>query len=129
MPISHQINEDLNVVISNLEGKITDSELLHSYKNLYENPSWKPGFSEIVDMRKADMSNVSPTGLKKLSDLVTSYTINAKIQFKTAIIAPDDLPFGLGRLYEAYSDESPESTSVFREIDKAFEWLGLDLHE
>ena len=75
------------------------------------------------------MSNVSPSGLKKLSDLVTSYTMNAHIKFKTAIIAPDDLPFGLGRLYEAYSDESPETTSVFREIDKAFEWLGLDLHE
>ena len=44
MPISHQINAELCVVISNLEGKITDSELLQSYKNLYEDPALETRF-------------------------------------------------------------------------------------
>jgi len=48
---------------------------------------------------------------------------------KFAIVAPQALPFGLGRMYEMYREMNEHSTKqvrVFRTRQKAVEWLGLD---
>lgn len=108
-------------------GEISDAELLPSYKKLYENKIWKPGFNEIVDVRNAQVKSVTSKGLLQLSDLVKSYVKEKGIEFKTAIIAPEDLQFGLSRVYEAISHESPEEIMVFRDLNNAFDWLGIDI--
>ncbi len=36
---------------------------------------------------------------------------------------PVDTPFGLGRVHQAWSDSSPEFVRVFRDKEKAIEWL------
>jgi hypothetical protein len=126
VPILHTINEELGVVLSSLVGAISDSDLLPSYKQLYENEKWKPGFHEIVDLRNAQMNGVTSEGLRQLSSLVESYTNGKCESFKTAVIAPEDLPFGLARIYAAISSETPERVMVFRDLNKAFEWLGIE---
>lgn len=126
MPILHTINQELGIVLSSIVGAISDSDLLSSYEELYENERWQPGFHEVVDLRDAQMERVTSEGLQQLSSLVSRYT-NVKTEgFKTAIIAPEDLPFGLARVYEAVSKETPESVMVFRDLNNAFEWLGLE---
>jgi len=47
------------------------------------------------------------------------------LDFKTAIVAPEDLSYGLSKLYESYSEHSPETIMVFREAKDALEWLGV----
>ncbi len=126
MPILHTINEQLGIVLSSWVGQISDSELLPSYQQLYENELWKPGFHEIVDLRDADMSSVSSEGLDRLASMVKRYTIGKCDEFKTAVVAPDDLHFGIARIYEVHSSESPEIVMVFRDLNRAFEWLGIE---
>lgn len=126
MPILHTINEQLGIVLSSWVGQISDSELLPSYQQLYENELWKPGFHEIVDLRDADMSSVSSEGLDRLASMVKRYTIGKCDEFKTAVVSPDDLHFGIARIYEVHSSESPEIVMVFRDLNRAFEWLGIE---
>ena len=124
MAILHTINQEHGVVLSTWVGVISDSDLLQSYKQLYEDERWKPGFHEIVDAREAQVSDVTSTGLRRLSSMVEGYV--AGVGFRTAIVASKDLHFGLARLYEAVSDASPETVMVFREMDEAIEWIGVD---
>jgi hypothetical protein len=47
---------------------------------------------------------------------------------KLAIVAPEDLAFGLGRVYEAYregNDQSSKRVGVFRTWAEAWTFLGL----
>jgi hypothetical protein len=47
---------------------------------------------------------------------------------KLAIVAPEDLAFGLGRIYEAYreaNDQSTKRVGVFRSRAEAMKFLGL----
>jgi hypothetical protein len=46
---------------------------------------------------------------------------------KTAIFAPEDFPFGIGRIYEALTPKSPQTVQVFRDISEAKRWLEGDL--
>ena len=126
MPILHTINEELGVVLSSWVGDISDSDLLPSYNQLYQNENWKPGFDEIVDLRNADLSDVTSEGLERLSSTVKHITAGKCEVFKTAVIAPDDLPFGLARVYEAVSVDTPERVRVFRDLKRAFEWLEIE---
>ena len=45
------------------------------------------------------------------------------VQFKTAIFCPTDLPYGMARIYETWSSESPEFIQLFKDKDQAFSWL------
>lgn len=89
----------------------------------------EPGDHEFVDLRDVDMSRVSTDCLKDLTLLVQTYMKSPEDGSKSAVLAPDDLPFALARFYEPASDDSPEQAHVFRNKDGALSWLdaGADL--
>jgi hypothetical protein len=123
LAIRHTIHEDLGIVVSTWTGPASDSELVSRCRELYEDERWRPGFHEVVDLREAGMAEVSGSALQALAEMVDSYAEGHA--FKTAIVAPENLPFGLARMYEAYALESPESVKVFRELEDALEWIGI----
>ena len=47
---------------------------------------------------------------------------------KTALVAPNDLEFGMGRMLEVYREiyEFPFELKVFREVTQALAWIGID---
>ena len=123
--ITYQIHEELGVFVSHWSGSITNTLMLDCYRNLFENPAWKPGLHELADLRSSEMSKVTPDGLRALIGMVEHRFEGLGIDFKTAIIASADLPYGLARLYEMVSEQSPESVQVFRSSSAAVEWLGV----
>jgi hypothetical protein len=125
MPILHTINEELGVVLSTWVGSVSDENVVGEYRQLYDNKRWKPGFHEIADMRDVDVSGLTGKGVREVSMMVEGYTAGKCEGFKTAVIASEDLPFGLARMYEAVSNESPESVMVFRTVEAALEWMGV----
>ena len=98
MPIFHEINKKSGVVVSSWVGEIHDLEVLPSYKQLYENSLWRPGFHELVDLRNVDINAVSSETIRKLSSVVEKYTKGKCHGFKTAVVANNDIPFGLARM-------------------------------
>ena len=80
--------------------------------------------SELADLSEADMSQVTTGGLAELSKFVAEDYLSLGIEsVKTAVYSPDDMPFGLARVYEAWSDSSPELVMVFRDREEAIQWL------
>ena len=71
------------------------------------------------------MSRVSTACLNDLMLLVQSYMKTPEQGSKSAVLAPDDLPFALGRFYQSASDDSPEQVQVFRSKDEALAWLDV----
>ncbi len=45
---------------------------------------------------------------------------------KVAIVASDDLTFGLGRIYAGHRETAEHQMNVFRTEESALEWLDLD---
>jgi hypothetical protein len=51
---------------------------------------------------------------------------------KFAIVAPSEITYGLGRMYQSYRELDPRSTKevkVFRTLNEAVSFLGVDLLE
>ena len=126
MPIKFSIVKDQKLVISTFTGDVNDSELLTSYDRLINNQEFMIVENEVADMRNAQMTRVSATALFSLSKLVQDHLNKQKKPFKTAVIAPKSLPYGLSRQYEMYSEKSPESVRVFKTLNEAYKWLELE---
>jgi len=126
MPIKFTIYEEHKVFVSHWVGVIVDSEILPAYRALYAKEQMTHEFNKLSDLRKADVLNVTSETLHHLSSFVASYYAGKGVQPKTAVIAPKDLAYGLARMYELTSGNSPEIVMVFRNPNEAIKWLGLD---
>lgn len=45
---------------------------------------------------------------------------------RTAIVAGDDLTFGMGRMYEQIAADGPVDVNVFRDLEPATRWLASE---
>ncbi len=126
MPISFKFFEEHELFLSKWVGDISDSDLLQSYKQLFDSERYKPGFHEITDTRDANIAGITSKGLYRLSALVDQRLSGKAKEFKTAIISPKDLEFGMARIYEVFRDKSKENVMVFRNTESALKWLGFE---
>jgi len=123
MPVIFKVNNKCGYFIATWEGIITDSELLSAYKNFVESDEWSPGLNELADLSKTNFEKLSSNGLQALGTYAEQVYLNNNSSIKTAAYCPNDLPFGIARIYEAWSHDSLENVKVFRERHIAETWL------
>jgi len=124
MPIELSLDRSRNRLVATYTGRVTDEELLSAWRRYYEGGDWAPGVPELNDLSAADVTAVSSSAIQALAEYVTEF-LQARNAgpVKVAVYAPDALPFGLGRMYEALASASPESVGVFRDLSQAEAWL------
>jgi hypothetical protein len=125
VPIVYRIEPDVGLVILVHTGVVPDDEFLSSYRTLFGDPQYQKSFNMLVDLRRADSSARSPDTLRQLAEFVRQLFGDAEEGPKVAVVAPEDISFGLARMYEALSDTVPWDFKVFRDVKVALPWLGL----
>jgi hypothetical protein len=125
MPITYQLKPDLRLVILVHAGVVTDDEFLSFYKALFQDNRFDESFKLLVDLRQAESSVRSGATLHEFADFIRRQYLSTTATPKVAVVAPEDISFGLARMYEAFSEEVPWEFEVFRAIDAALAWLGL----
>jgi hypothetical protein len=111
--------------VSTHSGSVTDQEFLESYRTLFENPNMNLGYRHLVDLRDANCSPRSTAALRSFAVDIRNRCGGAGKVPKTAVIAPNDVSFGLARMYEAFADVTPREFIVVRSAEAALSWLGL----
>jgi len=125
MSIIFSLNIESGYFISKYIGNVSMDEVIDSYSTFFENGGWKPGMNELVDHSELDGTSLRGDSLNLIAVYAKSFYEKHNISnVKTAIFAPVDLPYGLSRIYEVMTYESPEKVRVFREMKEAKLWLG-----
>lgn len=87
------------------------------------------GYNELVDMSEVEyIALPSPERVRDLAALSAGMDATSGSS-RFAIVAPESLAYGLGRMYEAYRSLNPRSTkrvSVFRSMAEALVFLGIE---
>ncbi len=121
MPFTSKFLNEKKIVITTWAGQPKDNELIHFYMSLYNHAHWQSDFREIIDLREANLANISDDALSDVSEMTTqALQGNA---FRLAIIAPSILDQHLGRLYEAFTHVPNEDSKVFHHMSEAIDWL------
>lgn len=127
MPIEYRILHHLRLVAARGVGMVTAEDLFEYQREVWSQPELA-GYNELVDMTQTKgIVSPSPDKMRELAALSASMD-TPPTWTRFAIVAPQDLAFALGELYEAYRRLEPKSTkdvSVFRTLPEALAFLGI----
>ena len=123
MPITTNFTPDGAGLIHTAQGSTTGAEIIALNVTLLSEGEafaplrfWLFDFGDSADLRAtADEARVIAGQGKKLAMLNS--------QLCVAIIAPQDVQFGMSRMWEAFVDGTGWQTSVFRDRPSAIAWL------
>jgi hypothetical protein len=123
MPISYAIDSDRHRVVVRFTGTVRDQDLFSTYNELYNDPRHQIGMPELTDCRELERAEVTSVGLQDLARMTGAKLDPAQKPWRVAIVAPQNVVYGLARMYELLREGSPEQVEVFRDYAAAQQWL------
>jgi hypothetical protein len=128
MPINHHVDHDRRFVLARGRGILADEDFFGYQREVWSRPE-VAGYDELVDMSEVEQIVRPSVGwVRELARLSASMDPRSSSS-KFAIVAPDDLAFGLGRMHETYrglNDRGTKQARVFRSLVDARAFLGLE---
>lgn len=125
MPMQYRIDAGRRLIVSRAVGTLTDAEIF-AYQAEISSRADLAGFDELIDM-----SVVERIELPSIDRVRTLATHSAATEpgpgtSRIAVVAPDDLSYGLGRMYQTYRHGDPSNVrhvGVFRTMAEALAFL------
>lgn len=125
MGITYTIDHEQRLVLARGLETVTAEDLFQYQKEVWSRPDVQ-GYDEIVDMSAVThIVRPTPDGMRELAEFSAKMDASSS-GAKFAIVAPDDVAFGLGRMYEAFravNEQSTKQVQVFRTLPEARLWL------
>lgn len=127
MPIVYRIDHESRLVLARGYGVVTDADVFG-----YKCAAWAGtdvvGFDEMIDM--TEVTEIALPSTDRIQELASAAAQmdSASAPSKLAIVAPGDLAYGLGRMFQVYRESEERSTKevgVFRTLAEALAFLGL----
>jgi hypothetical protein len=97
---------------------VTDQELLAHVRALTIDPRFARDFRQLVDLRDVTSVQITASCIREMVRL-NPYGAGAR----RAVVVTNDVVFGMARMYQILSDESPDELQIFRKMDDALQWL------
>lgn len=122
--ITKRVEPEHDLTLFFVVGKLTANKLVKTIRDFYESSIT---LNVIWDLTKSDLTQANTQDVELVAALSADYA-NLRPSGKTAIVGPDDLTFGLARMYELNknSNDLPFDTRSFRSIDDAYSWILSD---
>ena len=131
MPIEYRIDHARRLVLAEGHGKVTDEEVFRYQREVWSRAD-VAGYDELIDMSGArEIAEGPRERMRELAGL-SAATDPPAGGSRFAIVAPQDLAYGIGRMYQSYRELNPRSTkkvAVFRDREEALRWLSGDAGE
>jgi hypothetical protein len=120
-PIIKSVDHESDITIHTVSGPTTSHELLDAIRAFYDG---KPTRLSLWDMSEASLAETTTEDIKAVIQGGLPL-IRGREGGKTAIVAPEDLAYGLARMYQAFTELEavPFAHMVFRSKQEALDWL------
>ena len=122
MPFDYAVYKDLRLIVSTGKGLVTWQEIMARQDQTKTDPNFDPEFNQIVDLRSVTALDLSAGQIR----LLATRSIFSPSS-KRAFVATSPVVFGVGRMWETYTEFSdhPNEVRVFYDMSAALQWLGL----
>jgi hypothetical protein len=128
MPFEYTIDHDRKLVHARAVGKVAEQDVFGYQREVWSRAD-VAGYNELIDMSgAAKIEQPHTEQMQQLARLSASMDA-PQLKSKLAIVAPQLLAFGLGRMYETFREMEELSTKevrVFHNLDDAWKFLALD---
>ena len=117
MPVEYRYDSALNAVVSTVTGVLDEREILTHLRKLLGDEDVPSGMIEIVDFSLAVDFAVKASGAAVIASQVAE--LNAKKDYQgTTFFAPNDLSFGMARMFQAMMENQGLHVEIYRDWDR-----------
>lgn len=123
MAVNTEIDTSKNLIIHYFSENVSFPVLAKTIENTVANPDYRIGMNAVwvcEDGTHVDMSSVDA---QNLSEYARQSFDQTGISYKLALVADDDLAYGMNQVYEGWSNDRPIEISTFRKLDEALSWI------
>lgn len=120
MPFGYHIDLPRGLVLTRAWGVVTNRDLFGHATALARDPQFRRDMRQLADFR--GMTDVG----------FDSASVHAMVGLnpfgkgaRRAVLVPTDVGYGMVRMYQMLRDPALDELDVFRQLDAALEWLGL----
>ena len=123
MPIEYRIDPETGWLIANAAGTIGDADIADFVDQLLADPAEPTNLDTLYDYRElTGLGELSVDSVRKLANLEICDP-EVKARKRSAFVAPVDVAYGMGRMFETLTSETMPSFRVFRTIEEALAFL------
>jgi len=122
MPFGYVVYKDLRLVVSTGLNRVSWTEIKACQDQTKTDPNFNPEFDQIVDLRATTSFEMTSEQARVLARrMIFSFSS------KRAFVASRPAIFGMGRMWEAYTElsDNPSQIQVFYDLSLALKWLRL----
>lgn len=124
MPVDTIISKEKNLIVHTLTGTMDLSVIVNTISKTLDDPEYQVGMNAIWHFCDTSEVKLSPEDLMYAAEYAGKKMDKSGKAYKLALVAEEDLSYGLTRVYEAWrSEESTATIQSFRFIDDAFAWI------
>jgi hypothetical protein len=124
MPLTYEILPAEKLIVTTATGTLTDEHVLDHKRRLSADPLFSNELVELADVRGVTDLQVTPEGIRSFVDF--DRTVEHEESHRRAVVASEAFTFGMARMYQLSSGSNDASLGVFRTIEEARRWLGLE---
>jgi hypothetical protein len=120
MPCGYTIDLARSLVLSRGWGVVTDRELLAHVRALTADSRSARDFRQLADLRDVTDIQITASCIRETVKL-NPFGAGAR----RAVVVTNDIVFGMARMYQIFTDESPDELQIFRKVNDALQWLWI----
>ncbi len=125
MPISYRIDTERGLIHTTVTETITIDELIAHKTALLADGQFRPGLRELSDVRGVTNLALGAPEIRRLASFDADHAAELG-DYRLALVVPEDAVFGMARMYQQITEAHLPGIGVFRSVEQAVEWLGLD---
>lgn len=127
MPITYRIDHERKLVVARGYGVFVAGDIFGYQREVWSRED-VAGYDELVDMTHvAEVDLPSAQRIRDLASVAAGMDLRSSPS-RFAIVAPTDLVFGLGRMFQVYREAEPrgsKTVGVYRTMAEALAFLNL----
>ena len=106
-----------------LAGTYEPEDVVRQFQAALSDPSCPDPVFLLVDVTRSEsLAGRHPSQIRYVAEFLGPYA--KRIHGRCAVIAVEDLHFGLGRMGSVYSENVGVEAAIFRDPEEALRWLG-----
>ncbi|RLA16793.1 MAG: hypothetical protein DRQ60_03615 [Gammaproteobacteria bacterium] len=121
LPTSYKYNKDKNVLYVSVQEEPKLDLFDQVMKDINASNDFPPDVRTIWDFREADFTSIDSKFEWNIISIKKKYP--GRSNARLAIIANNDLSFGMSRMYAGLAGDFPQNIRVFRGLSEAEEWM------
>ena len=121
MAIEVRFDTERALIVFEVDHSFSDRDLMEGGRTLQAHPDLDKARGGLLDLTRVADIALTRAGIEEL--VAAALRGGSALKgFRMAIVAPDDIGFGMARMYELRRDDGG-ANRVFRNIEEAQEWL------